>query len=81
MKYASDFRSIARDALKGRWGIAVLAGLIAGLFAQGYNAEQSAILGVLIHSTAAKNCALDLSEQAMLPSDLETYICKLFADK
>ena len=59
----------------------VLAGLIAGLFAQGYNAEQSAILGVLIHSTAAKNCALDLSEQAMLPSDLETYICKLFADK
>ena len=31
MKYASDFRSIARDALKGRWGIAVLAGLIATL--------------------------------------------------
>ena len=31
MKYASDFRSIARDALKGRWGIAVLAGLIAAL--------------------------------------------------
>lgn len=59
----------------------VLAGLIAGLFAQGYNAEQSAILGVLVHSTAAKNCAHDLSEQAMLPSDLETYICKIFADK
>lgn len=31
MKYASDFRSIARDALAGRWGIAVLAGLIASL--------------------------------------------------
>ena len=31
MKNASDFRSIARDALKGRWGIAVLAGLIATL--------------------------------------------------
>lgn len=31
MKYASDFRSIARDALKGRWGIAVIAGLIASL--------------------------------------------------
>lgn len=31
MKYASDFRSIARDALKGRWGIAVLAGLIASV--------------------------------------------------
>lgn len=31
MKYASDFRSIARDALRGRWGIAVIAGLIASL--------------------------------------------------
>ncbi len=31
MKYASDFRRIARDALKGRWGIAVIAGLIASL--------------------------------------------------
>lgn len=31
MKYASDFRSIARDALRGRWGIAVVAGLIAAL--------------------------------------------------
>lgn len=31
MKYASDFRAIARDALKGRWGIAVIAGLLASL--------------------------------------------------
>lgn len=31
MKYASDFRAIARNALKGRWGIAVIAGLIASL--------------------------------------------------
>ena len=31
MKYASDFRSIARDGLKGRWGIAVIAGLLASL--------------------------------------------------
>ena len=31
MKYASDFRSIARGALKGKWGIAVIAGLIASL--------------------------------------------------
>lgn len=31
MKYASDFRSLARDALSGRWGTAVLAGLIASL--------------------------------------------------
>lgn len=30
MRYASDFRASARSALIGRWGIAVLAGLIAG---------------------------------------------------
>ena len=30
IKTASDFRKIARDALSGKWGIAVLAGLVAG---------------------------------------------------
>ena len=31
MKIAYDFRQIARDALRGRWGVAVIAGLIASL--------------------------------------------------
>ena len=31
MKYAEDFRKIARDALRGKWGIAVIAGIIAAL--------------------------------------------------
>ena len=31
MKYAADFRYIAREALRGKWGIAVVAGLIASL--------------------------------------------------
>jgi len=31
MKYAADFRRIAREALSGRWGIAVIAGLLATL--------------------------------------------------
>lgn len=31
MKYAADFRSIARDALRGKWLIAVLVGLVAVL--------------------------------------------------
>ena len=31
MKYAADFRSIARDALKGKWGMAVVAGILASL--------------------------------------------------
>lgn len=41
MKYASDFRSIARNALRGRWGIAVIAGLIASLLgAVAYNGPE-----------------------------------------
>ena len=31
MKFAADFRSIARDALKGKWKIAVLVGLVASI--------------------------------------------------
>ena len=31
MKLAADFRYIAREALRGKWGIAVIAGLIASL--------------------------------------------------
>lgn len=31
MKYAADFRQSARNALRGRWGIAVIAGIIASL--------------------------------------------------
>ena len=31
MKYAADFRNIASDALRGKWGIAVIAGIIATL--------------------------------------------------
>lgn len=31
MKYASDFRKTARDALRGKWGVAVLTGFVASL--------------------------------------------------
>ena len=31
MKYAADFRRIAREALSGKWMIAVLVGLVATL--------------------------------------------------
>ena len=31
MKYAEDFRTIARDALRGKWPTAVLTGFIASL--------------------------------------------------
>ena len=56
----------------------VLAGLIAGFLAQHYTEEESAILGVAVHSSAAALCANERSMQAMLPSDLGEYICKIF---
>ena len=31
MKYAEDFRSIARESLKGKWGLTVITGLVASL--------------------------------------------------
>ena len=35
MKYAADFRAIARDALRGKWPIAILTGFIASLLGAG----------------------------------------------
>ena len=40
MKYASDFRAIARDALRGKWVIAVIAGLVAALLGAGSDGPQ-----------------------------------------
>jgi uncharacterized membrane protein len=37
MKYASDFRSAARNALKGKWGLAVGAGFVAAIFGAASN--------------------------------------------
>ena len=39
MKYAADFRYIAREALRGKWLIAVVVGLVASLLG---GAEQMA---------------------------------------
>lgn len=58
----------------------VLAGLISGFLAQGYTEEESAILGVAVHGSAADACAKELSMQAMLPSDLGTYICRVLKE-
>ena len=57
----------------------VLAGIIAGFLAQGYTLSESAVLGVAVHGSAADLCASERSMQAMLPSDLGEYICRLFS--
>ncbi|MBQ5809944.1 MAG: hypothetical protein IIW21_09360, partial [Clostridia bacterium] len=35
MKTAKEFRASARDALKGKWGLAIGAGLVASFFGAG----------------------------------------------
>ena len=34
MKYAADFRAEARDALRGRWPVAILTGFVASLIGE-----------------------------------------------
>ena len=47
-----------------------LSGIILGLLARGYNAPQAALLGVFIHGFAADLCHDEMSEEAMLISDV-----------
>ena len=54
----------------------VLAGLIAGFFAQGYSARDSAVIGVTLHALASQLCAKDMGTRSMLPSELELYVAK-----
>jgi len=48
----------------------VLSGVITAFLAQGYGSQQSAILGTLVHSLAADECAAKHGEIGMLASDL-----------
>jgi NAD(P)H-hydrate epimerase len=48
----------------------VLTGMITSLMAQGYTAEESAIMGVYYHGKAGDIARADYGEQAMLPTDL-----------
>jgi NAD(P)H-hydrate epimerase len=56
----------------------VLTGIIAGLVAQGYSHEESAILGVYLHGLAGDIALNENSEESLLPSDLIQNIGKSF---
>ena len=57
----------------------VLSGIIGGILAQGYTAEDSAVIGVAIHACASQICSNELGKRSMLPSDLEIYVARLLA--
>ena len=48
MKYAADFRYIAREALRGKWLIAVVVGLVASLLGGAGPADEIIALAVVL---------------------------------
>ncbi len=58
----------------------VLAGIIAGLAAQGLAPVQAAVCGVYLHGLAADRCAARLSMQGMLPEDLLSDLCAVYLE-
>ena len=56
----------------------VLSGLIGSLLAQGYPAEEAAVIGVYIHGRAGLLASEELTEYTMQPSDLVSYFSKVF---
>lgn len=56
----------------------VLAGLIAGLAAQGSNLFDAACLGVYLHALAGKAARQSLGEYAMLPTDVTAHLGAAF---
>ncbi|HTM93780.1 MAG TPA: ADP/ATP-dependent (S)-NAD(P)H-hydrate dehydratase, partial [Flavisolibacter sp.] len=56
----------------------VLTGMITSLVAQNYSPEDAAILGVYLHGLAGDFAANALSEQAMVASDIITFLSQAF---
>lgn len=58
----------------------VLAGMIAGLIAQGIGVSQAACCGVYMHGMAGDRCAQTFSQYGMTPSDLLQEIPQIFRE-
>lgn len=56
----------------------ILTGILAGLLGQKYKPFEAAILGVFLHGLAADLAAKDLGEEALIASDLITYLPAAF---
>lgn len=58
----------------------VLSGLIGGFLASGFDLVAAAISGVVAHSVAGKLAANDLTEMAMLPTDVVDYLPEAYKE-
>ena len=56
----------------------VLTGIVLGLLAQGYAPREAAVLGVSLHAAAGDMAADELSQEAMLSSDIVAMLGKTF---
>lgn len=56
----------------------VLSGILTGLLAQGYRAEEACVLGVYLHGLAGDIAAKELSQEAMLAGDIVENLGKAF---
>jgi len=79
MKYAADFRRIARNVLSGRWATAVIAGLVASLL--GAAASEGPELNVNFNASGG-NVALDFAGQPIYTpgSGLNEALTKFLAE-
>lgn len=58
----------------------VLAGLLAGLLARGYDSMAAAVVGVYIHGLAGEKCAAYYGEESMNSGDLPDFLAEAFMD-
>ena len=56
----------------------VLTGIILGLLAQGYRAEEASVIGVYLHGIAGNLAAANLSEESMIAGDIVQMLGKAF---
>ncbi len=56
----------------------VLTGILTGLLAQGYSAEEAAVMGVYLHGLAGDIVAAHLSQEAMIAGDISKHLGKAF---
>ncbi|HXP50182.1 MAG TPA: NAD(P)H-hydrate dehydratase, partial [Bacteroidia bacterium] len=56
----------------------VLTGILTGLLAQGYTEKESAIMGVYLHGLAGDLAAKELSQEALISSDIINFLGQAF---